>query len=366
MTFRYAPLALLLRLLLLLLSGPVLASETAPRFVMADVARVRAQPHERGAVVGLLRINARVEPREEAPGGKWTKVFVPDSRLEGWVASASLRATELTLEEVRSELAKALKSGDKAGALAWADRLRALSPAEVKDLTLARTAYERFGEKARALTVSEALAGQQPLYFAACVPVGDSREVTVLAEFDSKAGLRPVKEPAALARWIAGAPWFAAREGSREAHRVEGGLFASPRHQGPPSPPPPEEDEGGGLTVLERVVLDTSCGKLANTGPLVTWPFKHLAPVSSSQVPDAGQPGAPDAGEPESPYGLKVSVLRSDALELTLGGVVHRFEFKPIYRSQVGCEETHAVQMTHSVKGEHSSIELILHQIISC
>lgn len=30
-----------------------------PRFVVADVARVRAEPKERGEVVGLLRINAR-------------------------------------------------------------------------------------------------------------------------------------------------------------------------------------------------------------------------------------------------------------------------------------------------------------------
>jgi hypothetical protein len=350
----------------MLISEPVLASETAPRFVIADVARVRALSDERGAVVGLLRINARVEPRQEAPGGKWTRVFVPDSRLEGWVASSSLRAEELTLEEVRTELDKALKSGDKAGALAWADRLRALSPAEVKDLTLARTAYERFGEKARALTVSEALAGRQPLYFAACVTVGNAREVVVLAEFDSKAGLRPVKAPAALARWIAGAPWFAAREGSREAQRVEGGLFANPRRQRPIEPLP-GEDVGGGIQELDRVVLDTSCGPLANTGPLVTWPFKHMdAPASSSQVADAGQSGASDAGEPASPYGLKVSVVRSDALALTLGGVVHRFTFKRIHRSQEGCEETDAVQMTHSVNGEHSSIDLILHQLTSC
>lgn len=79
--------------------------------------------------------------------------------------------------------------------------------------------------------MEETLSGQQPIYLAACVDAGRRRysELVVLAEFDAQGGLGRVHSPQNLSRWIAGSPWYEAREASTWAQLLEGGAFAAAR-----------------------------------------------------------------------------------------------------------------------------------------
>ncbi|SET31893.1 hypothetical protein SAMN05443639_102540 [Stigmatella erecta] len=344
------------------LAAPKALAEEAPppRFVMADVARVRKEPKERGAVVGLLRINARVEPLAAENDGKWLPISVPQSRLKGWIAAASLRESEVTQAEAREQLLKALSAGDKPGALSWADRLRALSPAQEDDLKLALKAYERFDRKERASAVRQVLSGEQTLYIAACLP---DRTRSVLAQFQSSRGLQPVEDPAALIQWIAGSPWYVSSTGEQQAAQpVDGGRFASPRQKPEPKSNPDDEEEvHGGYGELDRAVLEP-CGQNSQEGLLAaTWPFQRIGASERTRTPTP-----PDADSIPSSEHPRIETER-ETLELTLGGMLHRFELELISKDVGACGSSQSARITHHLKdGKPKTLTLILQEIVTC
>ncbi len=332
-------------------AAPAAAPPPAERFVIADVARLRSKPEGSAPVVGHLRINARVRLPAEPPQGQWTRVEVQQPALTGWVSAEALGEAEVTPAEARARLTQALEAADKASALAWADRLRALSPGEEKDLRAARAAYERLGDKARLKAVTQTLEGTLPIYLAACVPGDNGLERAVLAEFRPGVGFRRIDKPGPLAGWIGAAAWHAAADGD-----VARPVRVSPvpsRRPGPP-PPPPETEEDAEWYMsppfsLDRVVLEPGCGSLAPAGLLATWPFRRVLPAAAPET----QPVSPDAGLGDPGMGdLRV---HRERMELTYGGRTHLLQLEVATQGVTHCHTVHEVRFT-DLSGEKAPV----------
>jgi hypothetical protein len=140
----------------------VLAAGEPSSYVHADLLRIRKEPEATADIEGVVRINTQLSVAETK--GDWSRVVHTPSEVSGWVLSKFLAAQPLTVAALEAELTKA----EGPARLGILERLLALEPNKKERYPPLLEAYRAANQKDRATYLERVIAGEAPMYIAAC------------------------------------------------------------------------------------------------------------------------------------------------------------------------------------------------------